>query len=137
MRAPPDASRSYPSSRADDSSEPPRRLLESRIIGRLQVDRFDSFDERAILLGSVFHSLPLGVSLKILPTFCRGFLAGECQQIDKLSFCLLLIGWTPKPDDRHVVLLEDFAGVVAEASMQGVNLARGRVVSPQLENSRV
>src|SRR5205085_48305 len=58
-------------------------------------------------------------------------------QIHKLSFCLLLIGWSPKPDDRRVVLFEELQGVVAEASMQGVNLARCGSVGPQLENARV
>src|SRR5258708_40350232 len=77
------------------------------------------------------------ISLKIVPTLCRCFLAGECVQIDKFPLCLLLVGGTPKPDDRHVMFLEGFAGVVAEARMQGFNLARCGIVGPELENTGV
>src|SRR5205807_9248887 len=100
-----------------------------------QVDRFDSFDEFAIPLRSLLHGLPLRVSTKILPALCRCFFAGECEQVDEFSLCLLRIGWIPKPDDRHVMFLEGFAGVVAEASVQGFHLARCGMVGSQLENT--
>src|SRR5258706_4937264 len=112
-------------------------LFDWRIISRVQVDGVDFFDERAILLGGLFHRLPLRVGLKILPTLCRCFLARESQEINELLFCLLRIGWLPKPDDRHVVFLEELQRVVTEASVQFVNLARFGSVGPQFENSRV
>jgi ankyrin repeat protein len=48
-------------------------LLERRIIGRLQEDRVDFLNERAILLGCRFHGLPLWISLKSVPNLCRRF----------------------------------------------------------------
>src|SRR5262249_18305111 len=43
----------------------------------------------------------------------------------------------PEAHDRHAVLLEQAAGVVAEAGVQGLHLARRGVVGPQLEDARV
>src|SRR6266481_3711893 len=92
--------------------------FQRRIIGRVQEDRFNFFYQFAALLRSLLDSLPIRVSPKILPALGRGFRAGKCEQINELSLRLPSIGWIPKADDRHVVFLEEFAGVVAEASLQ-------------------
>src|SRR5262249_21733117 len=74
---------------------------------------------------------------KRLPALVRRLLARISEDVDQLLLALLLLRRHPEADDGHAVLDEQAIGVIAEAGVEGIHLARRGHVSPQLEDTSI
>ena len=80
-------------------------------------------DELAVFFGLRSDGLPFFVILEGFPVCGRGFAARMLEDVDeRVGFCRV-VGGHPVGDALHVVLGENFDGVVAEAGEKGVELA--------------
>src|ERR1017187_8579563 len=93
-------------------------------IGRVHVYRLRRFGEdRAVFLGFGGDLLPFRIRPELRPVLLGRFQAGMHHDVDQRGFRFLRIPWDPVAYALNSVALEDFDGVVAEARLQGLQLA--------------
>ena len=88
-------------------------------------------DEFAVFFRFGFDGFPFFVVFEGLPICFGGIAAGVLEDVDERVGFGWVVGGNPVGDAFHVVLSENFDGVIAEAGEESVELAVGGVVNAE------
>jgi len=106
-----------------------------RVICSFHINGLGRFGEDlAVLLGFGSGSFPFGVGDESLPGCFGGIAAFVFDDVDEGVFRFLVVGGDPVADGFNAVLFEEVDGVVAEAVVEGIELAFVSGVSAELED---
>ena len=101
-----------------------------RKIGRLEEDGFDSGHQTAIRNRRLVGGFPVSVVQKGFPHLGLLFAGGESDHIDELIVCIVC--GHEVADVFDAVFFEQLHGVIAETTVQGIELAFAGIVGAHL-----